>query len=151
MPKNILIVTIVIIITSLLLFWKFFFYLPSSEFINLNIKDQKYKIELAKTSAQKIKGLSKREKLCKNCGMLFIFGFETELPFWMKDTLIPLDMIWLNKDGKVVDIQTATTTSSQKIYKNKLKAQYVLELNATDSQKLNLNIGDLIQLPNFNE
>lgn len=152
MSKNILIITIVIIVSSLLLFWKLFYYSPSSsEFINLNIKDQKYKIELAKTSAQKIKGLSKRENLCKNCGMLFIFGFETELPFWMKDTLIPLDMIWLNKDGKVVDIQTATTTSSQKIYTNQLKAQYVLELNAFDSKKLNLNIGDIIQLPNFNE
>jgi uncharacterized protein len=152
MPKNILIITIIIIISSLFLFWKLFFYLPSSsEFINLNIKDQKYKIELAKTSAQKIKGLSKRESLCKNCGMLFIFGFETDLPFWMKDTLIPLDMIWLNKDGKVVDIQTAATTSSQKIYRNKAPAQYVLELNANDCKKINLNIGDIIQLSKLNE
>ncbi len=151
MSKNIILIITPLLIIATILIWRLFFYMPSAEFINLNIKDQKYKIELAKTSAQKIKGLSKREKLCKNCGMLFIFAFETELPFWMKDTLIPLDIIWLNKDGKVVDIQTATTTSSQKIYKNKSKAQYVLELNATDSQKLNLNIDDIIQLPNFND
>lgn len=150
MSKNImLIITPILIIVAGILIWRLFFYLPSSEFVTLNIKDQKYKIELAKTSAQKIKGLSKREKLCKNCGMLFIFGFETELPFWMKDTLIPLDMIWINKDGKVVDIQTVTTTSSQKIYQNQSPAQYVLELNAFDSKKINLNIDDIIPLPNF--
>ena len=123
--------------------------MPTSNFINIKINETNYKVELAKTTSQKIKGLSKREKLCSNCGMLFVFGFETKLPFWMKDTMIPLDMIWLDKNGKVVDIKNVTeTNNSQKIYQNETPALYVLELNINDSQKLNLKIGDIIQLPN---
>lgn len=152
MPKNIiLIISPVLIIIAGFLIWRLFFYIPSSNTINVKISNTDYKIELAKTIAQRTKGLSGREILCKNCGMIFIFSYETELPFWMKDTLIPLDMIWLNKDGKIVDIQTAAETNSTKIYQNQTKAQYVLELNANDSQKLNLKIGDIIDLSKIND
>ncbi|HPT65940.1 MAG TPA: DUF192 domain-containing protein [Candidatus Woesebacteria bacterium] len=149
MSKNIILIfTPVLIIIAGILIWRLFFYLPTSNFIKIKIADTDYKIELAKTSSQKIKGLSDRESLCPKCGMLFIFGFETDLPFWMKNTLIPLDMIWLDKTGKIVDIKTATEVNSQKIYTNQSPAQYVLELNANDSKKLNLKIGDIISLPN---
>lgn len=148
MSKNIIIVLTFLLIIIAFLVWRFFFFLPSSDFANIKINNTNYKIEIAKTTAQKIKGLSKRESLCSNCGMLFIFGFETDLPFWMKDTLIPLDLIWLDKNGKIVDIKTVTNTNSEKIYENKSPAQYVLELNANDYQKLNLKIGDIIPLPN---
>jgi hypothetical protein len=149
MSKNIiLIVTPILIIIAGLLIWRLFFYLPTAKFVDIKIADTKYKIEIASSSAQKIKGLSNRDSLCPKCGMLFIFGFETELPFWMKDTLIPLDMIWLDKTGKIVDIKTATEINSQKLYRNQSPAQYVLELNANDYQKLNLKIGDIIPLPN---
>ncbi len=149
MPKNIiLIISPILIVIAGILIWRLFFYLPPSNYVKIKIKNIDYKIELAKTTTQKSKGLSGRETLCKNCGMLFIFGLETNLPFWMKDTLIPLDMIWLDKEYKVVDIQTATEINSAKLYQNKIPAKYVLELNANDSQKINLNIGDIIQLPN---
>ena len=152
MSKNIiLIVTPFLIIIAGLLIWKLFFYLPPANSVKIKINNTNYDIELAKTTAQKTKGLSGREALCKNCGMLFVFGFETNLPFWMKDTFIPLDMIWLNKDGKVVDIQTVTETNSTKIYQNQAPAKYVLELNANDSQKINLKIGDIIDLSKVNE
>jgi uncharacterized protein len=152
MSKNIMLIfTPILIIIASILIWRLFFYLPTSDFIKIKIADINYKIELASSSAQKIKGLSNREKLCPNCGMLFIFGFETELPFWMKDTLIPLDMIWLDKTGKIVDIKAATEINSSKIYQNKSPAQYVLELNINDSQKLNLKIGDIIDLSKLND
>ena len=152
MPKNtILIISPVLLIIAGILIWRLFFYLPPSNSVKIKITNVNYNIELAKTSAQKIKGLSGRETLCKNCGMLFIFSFETNLPFWMKDTLIPLDMVWLDKNGKVVDIQTATETNSKKIYQNQSPAQYVLELNANDSQKIGLKIGDIIDLSKIRE
>jgi len=151
MSKNIvLIITPALIIIAGFLIWRLFFYLPPSNSVKIKINKTNYEIELAQTISQKSKGLSGRETLCKNCGMLFIFGFETNLPFWMKDTLIPLDMIWLDKNGKIVDIQTANETNSTKIYQNKTPAQYVLELNINDSQKLDLKIGDIIKLPNIN-
>jgi len=149
MSKNIiLIISPVLFIVTSFLIWRLFFYLPPSNSVKIKISNIDYKIELAKTTFQRSKGLSNRNILCKNCGMLFIFGFETNLPFWMKDTFIPLDMIWLDKNGKIVDIQTITKTNSNKIYQNQTPAKYVLELNANDSQKINLNIGDIIQLPN---
>ncbi|MDD4027174.1 MAG: DUF192 domain-containing protein [Candidatus Shapirobacteria bacterium] len=151
MSKSLILIIIFPIIIIAILIWRLFFYLPSADFVDIKINNTNYKIELAKTVAQKTKGLSQREKLCSNCGMLFIFGYETELPFWMKDTLIPLDMIWLNKDGKIVDIKTANETNSTKIYQNQSKAQYVLELNANDSQKINLKIGDFIDLSKIND
>ena len=151
MSKNIvLIITPALIIIAGFLIWRLFFYLPPSNSVKIKINKTNYEIELAQTISQKSKGLSGRKTLCKNCGMLFIFGFETNLPFWMKDTLIPLDMIWLDKNGKIVDIQTANETNSTKIYQNKTPAQYVLELNINDSQKLDLKIGDIIKLPNIN-
>lgn len=151
MPKNIILtVTPVLTVIAGILIWRLFFYLPPANSVKIKIAGVSYNIELAKTTAQKIKGLSKRDTLCKNCGMIFSFGFETSLPFWMKDTLIPLDMIWLDKNGKVVDIQTATEINSSKIYQNKIPAQYVLELNANDSQKIGLKVGDIIDLSKIN-
>ena len=152
MSKNImLIITPVLIIIAGILIWRLFFYLPPANSIKMKIGNSNYNIELSTTIAQKTKGLSGRDSLCKNCGMLFTFGFETNLPFWMKDTLIPLDMIWLDKNGKIVDIQTASEINSTKIYQNQTPAQYVLELNANDSQKINLKIGDIIDLSKLND
>ena len=152
MSKNImLIITPVLIIIAGILIWRLFFYLPPANSIKMKIGNSNYNIELATTIAQKTKGLSGRDSLCKNCGMLFTFGFETNLPFWMKDTLIPLDMIWLDKNGKIVDIQTVTEINSTKIYQNQTPAQYVLELNANDSQKINLKRGDIIDLSKLND
>ncbi len=150
MSKNIRLILTFILIIIAVLAWRFFFYVPSSKFVDIKINDTNYKIELAQTPTQKIKGLSKRDSLCSTCGMLFVFDSETQLPFWMKDTLIPLDIIWLDKNGKIVSNKTAEI-NSQKIYQNESPAQYVLELNANDYQKLNLKIGKIIQLPNFNE
>ncbi len=152
MSKSImLIITPVLIIIAGILIWRLFFYLPPANSIKMKIGNNNYNIELATTIAQKTKGLSGRNTLCKNCGMLFTFGFETNLPFWMKNTLIPLDMIWLDKNGKIVDIQTASEINSTKIYQNQTPAQYVLELNANDSQKINLKIGDIIDLSKLND
>lgn len=148
MSKNIMIIiSPILVILAGILIWRLFFYLPPSNSIKIKIANTNYNIELAKTTAQKIKGLSGRTELCKNCGMLFIFGFEGNLPFWMKDTLVPLDLIWLDKNGKVVDIKTITETNSTKTYQNQSPAQYVIELNANDCQKIGLKIGDVIKLP----
>lgn len=153
MSKNImLIMTPILIIIAGLLIWRLFFYLPPANSVKIKIANTDYKIELAKSISQRQVGLSNRKNLCANCGMLFVFGFEMDLPFWMKDTLIPLDMIWLDKNGKIVDIKNVTETNNSKnFYRNQSPAQYVLELNLNDSQKLNLKIGDIIDLSKLND
>ena len=120
--------------------------------ITLKIKDQNFKIELAQSLSQKSLGLGNRQSLCSNCGMLFLYKGEGPLPFWMKNTLIPLDLIWLDKSGTIVDIKTAhpepnTPDHQLKIYQNQKPAQYVLELNANKAKQLDLKIGDTMPLP----
>ena len=63
-----------------------------------------FQVELARTESERDQGLMYRKELDKNKGMLFIFDKEGIYPFWMKNTLIPLDMIWIDSNNKIVFI-----------------------------------------------
>jgi len=114
-------------------------------------KEHCFFVELAKTEEARAQGLMFRKSLDKDQGMLFIFNQEGIYPFWMKNTLIPLDIIWLNKDSKVVFISKSTQPclSAQAGAKSfcpginpEVNAQFVLEINAGVSDELGLNVGD---------
>ncbi|MCL4383927.1 DUF192 domain-containing protein [Patescibacteria group bacterium] len=120
--------------------------------ISVVFNQKEYLLEIARSNSERAAGLSNRKELCPTCGMIFIFGQDTTLPFWMKDTLIPLDMVWLDHQGQIVSIATANpepgvALNQLKIYQNSTPAKYVIELNAGDSQKLNLRVGETINLP----
>lgn len=145
----------IILLISLFLIYHFFLapklQSPGLSAKTVVIKGVSYQLEVATTNQQLSLGLSGRTKLCPDCGMLFVFAIPGSLPFWMKDTLIPLDMIWLTSSGTVVSIQTAEPQPNDPVYKLKLyrnvtPAQYVIELNAGDAQILGLKIGDTIDL-----
>jgi uncharacterized protein len=114
------------------------------------INSRKYKMELANTNESRSKGLMFREKMDKDKGMLFIFERESIYPFWMKNTYIPLDMIWLNKNKEVVYIQKDVKpckNSLEAICKSIVptaKAMYVIELNTGQTDELDLKIGNKI-------
>jgi len=148
MAKNIIIISIII---ALIIIFSFFRKSsnPTLNTTKISLNGKEYQVEIARTSSQKAIGLSNRNSLCPNCGMIFLFNWDTSLPFWMKDTLIPLDMIWINSRNQITDIITATEIKSLKILQNTQPAKYVLELNAYDAQKLGLHVGDTISLPNF--
>ena len=97
-------------------------------------------VELAKNNYERQKGLQCKKKLNKNEGMLFIWSDEDYRSFWMKNTSIPLDIIFLNKKYKIVDISYNAKPFSLKSILSKKKAKYVLELNkgVFDSFKLDL-------------
>ena len=67
-----------------------------------------YKLELARTPEEQQQGLMFRESLPPSSGMLFLFGEPGVHQFWMKNTMIPLDMIWLDADGKVLFVSADT-------------------------------------------
>jgi len=104
-----------------------------------------FDVELALTSKEKSRGLMFRDYLEKNKGMLFVFATEEEYGFWMKDTAIPLDMIWLDEDKEVVFIsknnQPCKDNECPAINPDK-KAKYVLELNGGTADKIGLEVGD---------
>lgn len=151
MSKNLILTLIIIILTTIAVF--VFYKKPSKPLstIKLKLGNSDYNLEIAQTIIQKSKGLSNRNNLCPNCGMIFVFNQDAIQPFWMKNTFIPLDMIWINSNGQITDIITATGINSTKILQNTKPAKYVIELNAHDTQKLNLKIGDIIDIPNSNE
>ena len=109
-----------------------------------------FSVELAKTKISQAKGLMFRRELDESKGMLFVFKEDDFRSFWMKNTLIPLDIIFCNKNKEVVSIsrnvQPCETEECESI-KSKQKAQYVLELNANIADKINLKTGDKL---NFN-
>jgi uncharacterized membrane protein (UPF0127 family) len=67
-----------------------------------------YSVELARTPEEHQQGLMYRESLPPQHGMLFLFGEASVQKFWMKNTMIPLDMIWLDRDGRVVFVSADT-------------------------------------------
>jgi len=106
-----------------------------------------FKVEIADNPFKRTLGLMFQEKMDQDKGMLFIFEEEGIYHFWMKNTLIPLDIIWLNKEKKVVFIEKNVQPCKQiicpQINAEKL-AKYVLEINAGLAEKINLNFEDQI-------
>lgn len=88
-------------------------------------------LEIAENPKQRQTGLMFRESLCDSCGMLFVFEEEGTYSFWMKNTLIPLDMIFIDKDMVIVDIMHALPCTEDPCmkYTPTEKVLYVLEVN----------------------
>ena len=110
------------------------------------------KVEIADDNEERIKGLMFRDKLNENEGMFFIFDNVEYHTFWMKNTLIPLDIIFIDKNLEIVDIKYAVPCKEDpcNLYKPSKSAKYVLEVNGNFTVKNNIDIGDEIIL-NVNE
>ena len=107
-----------------------------------------FEVELAATPQERAKGLSGRKELCDQCGMLFIFDKKDYHSFWMKNTLIPLDIIWLDEDWQVVDFiawaqpQGARKIADLPVYRPKKMAQLVLEVPGGTTKRIqNFKVG----------
>ena len=113
----------------------------------VSINGKEFNVELARTDAEHEKGLMDRDNLDADAGMLFIFKKADIQTFWMKNTLIPLDIIWINK-GKIVEITTLDPDSPDFTpqYTPKEKAKYVLELNAGTVKENGFKIGDEVKI-----
>lgn len=109
-----------------------------------------FKIELAQTQEEFYRGLMFREHLDQDKGMLFVFGVQGTYPFWMKNTLIPLDIIWVDNSYKIVfikkDAQPCQDGQECLDIVPSGEASYVLEINAGLSDQLDFNAGDVIEI-----
>ncbi len=138
---------------SIYLIFNFFlvsFYTFSNEKIEVNIysKNITFNVEVAKTIEERRIGLMYRKKLLNNEGMLFIFPREKIIQLWMKNTYIPLDVIFISENKVIVDIKKNMEKLSETIVKSKVKSRYALEFNAGLINKLDIEIGDKVL---FNE
>lgn len=103
-------------------------------------------IEIADDDYQRETGLMYRQKMEGNQGMLFIFEEEQPRGFYMKNTYIPLDLIFLNSQNKVVNIAKDAVPEDPSTIPSQAPAQYVLEVNAGLSELWNLEVGDSLIL-----
>lgn len=107
-------------------------------------------IEVAITQEEKMNGLMGREHLGENSGMLFVFDSVQPLSFWMKNTLIPLDVLYLDETGKILDIKTMTPCPPEEercpSYPSSEPGRYALEINGGRAEELGLKAGDELQL-----
>ena len=103
-----------------------------------------FEVELARTDDEQHTGLMNREFMPENHGMIFIFKENGPKTFWMKNTLIPLDMVFLDGNMTVVEIKTNVPPCKAdpcETYPSENPAMYVVELNAGASEKKNIKVG----------
>lgn len=114
----------------------------STHFVEL--KGQRFHVSLAQTPQEWARGLMFRERLGENEGMLFIGDREKPQTFWMKNTPVSLDIIFISKDWRIVDIQKNTKPFSEEPLPSKKKAMHVLEIKAGRSKAIGLKEGDRV-------
>jgi uncharacterized membrane protein (UPF0127 family) len=118
-------------------------------------KKVKVPVEIADTEAEREKGLMYRTTLAENRGMLFVYPDEGTLVFWMKNTLIPLSIAFMDSEDRILDIQTMKpvgleqTVPDAKLprYVSAKPAQYALEVNRGFFKEHGVKVGDRAKLP----
>ena len=112
-------------------------------------KLQKFNVEFARSEAEKATGLMFRERLADDEGMLFMWNTSSLRQFWMKNTLINLDILFIDSDYRVVHIEESAQKGSSRIISSLLPVQYVLEISAGQSQLRKITPGALLSAKNL--
>jgi uncharacterized membrane protein (UPF0127 family) len=120
--------------------------LPILTIINSNGERVPVQVEIADTSDERLTGLMGRQTLAADTGMLFIFDQEQMLSFWMKDTLIPLSIAYIDAEGRIVDIQDMQPLDETS-HPSAEPAQYALEANQGFFEEQGVMVGDMVELP----
>ena len=131
-----------------LLLLSFLFLTQRKKTSTITVGERTLQIEVAKTEAEKEKGLSGRASLCANCGMLFLFEEPGIYPFWMRKMYFDIDILWI-RGSQVVDITygaqkppTAEINAPKTIYQSQVPVDKVLEVNAGWVQQNEVKMGD---------
>lgn len=104
------------------------------------------RVEIADDDAERARGLMERTALGENRGMLFVFEREQTLSFWMKDTLIPLSIAYIDAEGQIVDIQDMEPLDTTP-HPSAGPARYALEVNQGFFRERDIEVGDGVELP----
>ena len=111
--------------------------------------ESRYFVELALDSSAQARGLMHRRNLVPDWGMLFVFPGDRPRSFWMRNTLISLDMVFIRGDGVIDSFQENTEPLTETPRPSEGPARYVLELNAGDVARLGLSAGDRVEFVNL--
>ncbi len=154
--KKSLLELVVVIVVLLLLFLILNFFADDYEegnhMVKAKINEQELILEVADNRLSQEIGLSGREFLEENSGMIFVYDYEMEeLSFWMKDTLIPLDIFFLDKDFEIVyiieNMEPCIEDPCPK-YISQENSQYAIEVNAGWAEKNSVEVGNKLEFIN---
>lgn len=121
---------------------------PTSELTILTASGpHKFTVEVATTPAQLEQGLMFRQSLAPDSGMIFDFKTPTPASMWMKNTLIPLDMLFLDNSGRIIDIHERAVPQSLDTIAASGPTRYVIEVNGGTAERLGIKIGDRASSP----
>ena len=104
-----------------------------------------FDVKVARTPKEQAQGLMYVKSMPVNMGMLFLFEQEKEVYFWMKNTYIPLDIIFFDKDNMIVKIVKNTIPFSEKTLASDVQVKGALEVNAGIIDKYKIRVGDKVQ------
>lgn len=119
------------------------------EVVTADGRHHRFSVEVATTPEQLSQGLMYRRKMAADAGMLFDFRMERPVSMWMRNTLMPLDMLFIAKDGKVVGFKERAVPGSEEIISAPGMIRSVLELNGGTVARLGLAVGDRVVHPIF--
>lgn len=106
-----------------------------------------FQVEVADTNETRAQGLMFRTEMAADAGMLFDFKTEQPVYFWMKNTYLPLDMIFIRANGTVARIEANTVPLSERSVPSGSPVRYVLEINAGRAAQIGLKPGDVVRHP----
>jgi len=107
-----------------------------------------FQFEIVTTQAAQAKGLGGRSEIPSDYGMLFVFPEKAKQSFWMKDMLVPIDILWIADDGVVVGIEREVSPDTfPKVFISPESVRYVLETRAGEALKLGITTGTKLNLP----
>jgi hypothetical protein len=111
--------------------------------------EHKISVEIAKTESERNTGLMFRRFIGDDDGMIFLYNHEEDIAMWMKNTYIPLDMIFVHADGAVSRIETDTEPFSERTIASDGKVLAVIEMKAGSAKRLGLKPGDKVLFSAF--
>jgi uncharacterized protein len=105
----------------------------------------RFNVEMAETMAQQAQGLMFRRQMAADAGMLFPYAAPQVAAFWMKNTFIPLDMLFIAADGRISHIHPNAAPQSEASISSKGPVKAVLELNGGLAARLGVRVGDVVR------
>ena len=114
----------------------------ADEPIELSLASGSYQVEIADTAFEQMRGLMGRDGLAFDQGMLFVYDRDQRVQFWMKNVVVPLDMIFLDSCGSVVEIHSNAVPGDTSIIEPETAVRAVLELRGGASKRDQIRVGD---------
>ena len=136
----------IFLILFLVLFSIISFKLPKQAQSKVILDGKTFSVQIANTDILRQMGLSLRDSLKEDEGMLFVFQKLDKYGFWMKDMKFPIDILWIGSDFRVIHIEKSLSPSTYpKVFYSETPAVYVLEVSAGQSDQIGVKIGDNVQ------